>query len=541
MPKILTPILVVAFGLLSAVSLVNSKTPVETVRPATVDPLVRVVRARTGQVPLSVVAQGTVLPRTETTLAAQVAAEITSVSPHFTPGGFFQRGEVLVRLDRREYELEAERAAAKVAQAELRLTQQQAEARVAADEWRQLGEGQPDALVLREPQMAEARAMLGAAEAELGMARLALERTVIRAPFDGRVHNKAVDVGQYLMPGQEIATVHAIDYAEVRLPVPDRQLAFLDLPLTYRNGSEAGPAARLTASFSGQRHVWSGQIVRTEGELDRRSHMMHLVARVEDPYGRDQPGRPPLAMGLFVDAEIEGRTVSGVALPRAALRGETQLLVVDDEERLRYRDVEVVRAIGETVVIGEGLADGERVCVSPLDVVVDGMRVRTVEVEAPPAAPASESRDGAVAVAAAGEPPAREPAEPEAPLHDVRTAAATAPEPGAASGSRRAESRLLAVDLLAGGESPALGVSVGGDFSYSTSRLSSPERFVVDLVGVVKTRGHSRLEVAQGPLERVRIGQFQAEPQPIARLVFDLRQAGDPTVERGDAGLTVRF
>ena len=521
MPKILMPIVLVALGLVSAVSLVKSKTPVTTVRPASVDPLVRVVQIRKVQVPLKVVAQGTVLPRTETTLAAQVAAEISSVSPHFEPGGFFERGEALVQLDRREYQLEVEGAAAQVAQANLRLAQQQAEARVAADEWRELGQGQPDALVLREPQMAEARAMLKAAEAELGMARLALERTTIRAPFDGRVHSKAVDIGQYLMPGQEVATIHAIDYAEVRLPVPDRQLAFLDLPLSYRNGSETGPEALLSASFTGQRYAWSGRIVRTEGELDRRSRMMHLVARIEDPYGRRQSGRPPLAMGLFVDAEIEGRTVAGSLLPRSAMRDDGRVLVVDEEDRLRFREVELIRAREETVVIGAGLEDGERVCVSPLDIVVDGMRVRTVDVDGPAEHLEKAAEPAAAAVVAELDPPAN----PET----------AAPLATASSG------RLLAVDLLNGGDSPALGVSVGGEFTYATSRLTAPARFVVDLLGVVKGSSRSSVEVAEGPVARVRIGQYQDEPEPIARLVFDLRQDGSPVVERGDAGLTVRF
>ncbi len=534
MSKILTPIVVVVLGLASAVSLVNSKTPVATLRPASVDPLVRVPHVSTTSVPLTAAAQGTVLPSTETTLAAQVAAEIVSVSPHFMPGGFFDRGEVLVRLDRRQYQLEVEHAAAKIAQAELRLAQQEAEARVAADEWRELGQGQPDALVLRQPQMAEARAMLKAAEAELGMARLALERTTIRAPFDGRVHKKAVDIGQYLVPGQEIATVHAIDYAEVRLPVPDRQLAFLDLPMTNRNVSQNGPVTNLSASFSGQRHAWAGRIVRTESELDRRSRMMHLVARVEDPYGRHQIDGPPLAMGLFVDAEIVGRTVAGVILPRAALRGDSQVLVVDDEERLRYREVEVVRTLGETVVIGAGLAEGERVCISPLDVAIDGMRVRTM-VESP----AVEQPGEALQPPSVDEAPS-----PTVDIAEVDNVVSVDRPPLPERERPTLEpsgGRLLAVDLLTAGESPTFEVSVGGELSYSTSRLTAPHRFVVDLLGVVKSSSHSKVEVAEGPVARVRIGQFQAEPMPIARLVFDLRQDGAPVVERGANGLTVQF
>ncbi len=554
MTKVVAPIVAMILGLLGAVAFVQSKTPVETMRPVTADPLVRVMPVRTVRVPLRVTAQGTVLPRTETSLAAQVAAVVVSTSPYFEAGGFFERGDVLLRLDRREYELKVERAAAQVAQAELRLVQQQAEARVAAAEWSELGEGRPDPLVLREPQMAEARAMLKAAEAELGMARLALDRTVIRAPFDGRVHSKRVDVGQYLIPGEEVAMIHATDYAEVRLPVPDHQLAYLDLPLTFGNGNSRGPEALLSAQFAGQRHSWPGTIIRAEGELDRRSRMMHLVVRVEDPYSRYRPDRPPLAVGLFVDAVMSGHTVVGSLLPRAALRGDHQVLVVDDNERLWLRDVDVIRLEHDIAIVGEGLAEGEQVCVSPLEVVVDGMQVRTMEVAAPELPSDLARSNGSPQIADAEPAPAPDAALVTPPTDPVKPHSAATMEPSsdqtlgapdteamASAQPLVANSRLLAVSLLDGGSQTALDVSVGGEFTYATSRLSSPERFVIDLLGVVKASPHPAFEVADGPVRRVRIGQYQAEPEPITRLVFDLRQQGDPIIEHGSTGLAVRF
>ncbi len=544
MPKILAPVMIVAFGVVGAVTLVRSKAPVETVRPEAVTPLVKVVVARFGELRLKVSAQGTVLPRTETALAAQVAAEVVAVSPHFEAGGFFERGEVLVRLDRRDYELAAERAAARVAQAELRLAQQDAEARVAADEWHQLGDGEPSSLVLREPQLAEARAALKAAQAELGIARLDLERTLIRAPFDGRVRTRAAGVGQYLTPGQEIATVHAIDYAEVRLPVADRQLAFLDLPLAFGSASPAGggPKASLSAHFTGRRYRWPGQVVRAEGELDQRSRMLHLVVRVEDPYSRRSSGRPPLAVGLFVDAEIAGHTVVGTLLPRSALRSDGRVLVVDEDDRLRWREVEALRIEKDSVVISGGLLEGERVCISPLEVVVDGMKVRAMEVEAPPIeAPVTED-------------PVTEDPVTEDPVTEAQVAetpAASAPAIGGPAADRSPngpEGRLFEVSLLSGSsDGAAMAVSIDGDFSYSTSRLSAPERFVIDLIGVVKVSPRAEVELAAGPVERVRIAQFQTVPEPITRIVFDLQsmaqELGDPSpaVERTDLGLTITF
>ncbi|NNL67672.1 MAG: efflux RND transporter periplasmic adaptor subunit, partial [Myxococcales bacterium] len=194
-----------------------------------------------------------------------------------------------------------------------------------------------------------------------------------------------------------IARLYAVDFAEVRLPLPDRELRWLDLPLGYAELPAEGPEITLRAEFAGEPHEWRGQVVRTEGEIDARSRMVHVVARVEDPYGRDDPTlrRAPLAVGLFVQGEIEGRTLPGVfELPRAALHDDRagegdRVHVIDAEGRLRVRPVEVLHTERETVVIGTGLAPGERVSVSALAAVVDGMPVRVSGESASPADVAS--------------------------------------------------------------------------------------------------------------------------------------------------------
>ncbi len=542
MPKIVLPIVVVVLGVLGAVVLVRSKAPVPRQEPEVVLPLVRVVRVEPRRMRLDVTATGTVLPRTASSLAAQVAGQVISTSPAFVAGGFFARGEVLVSLDRRDYELAVERTRARVAQAELRLVEQQAEAQVASDEWSQLGEGEPDPLVLREPQLAEARAALAAAEAELGQARLDLERSVIRAPFDGRLRRKLVDVGQYLSPGEKVAEIHGVDFAEVRLPVADHQLAFLDVVLRYRDGTEAfaGPTALLTGRFAGQRHTWRGVIVRTEGEVDARSRMLHLVARVTDPYGRGAlDGRPPLAVGVFVQASIAGRWMErATLLPRAALRGDTQVLVVDDDDRLRYREVEVVRTQRDLAVIGEGLAIGERVCVSPLDMVVDGMAVRAVEEEV-------ELPEGVIVAEPADPQDTFEPAPSEELATEDVTAvldvAEAAPAESYEVASFAETGRLLEARLRHDTGGTVLELAVTGELELATSRLTDPERFVIDLTGIVKEGARETLAVAGDPVEQVRVSQFQLDPVPVTRVVFDLSRAVTPVIDQGPGGLTVTF
>lgn len=401
--KILLPLVILVAAAAVASLLMRSRTEVATSPHAVTAPLVRVITVDLRPVQLDVVAQGSVLPRIQTQLTARLSGEVRWTAPSFEVGGFFRRGEVLVRLDDRDVELAISRAKAQLAQAKVQVALQEAEAELAADEWRQLGDGEASPLTLRQPQVAQAKASLAAAEADLAKAELDLERTRIVAPFDGRVRSKAVDLGQFVGPGTPLAVIHAIDFAEIRLPVPDDQLRFLDLPFAFHDSAsgQPGPDVELSSDFGGRRHTWQGRIVRSEGEVDTRTRMLSLVARVEDPYGRpDGPERtadgaslrPPLAVGLFVDAAISGRTVPQAAvLPRAALRQNSQVLVVDDDNRLRYRPVEVIRTLAGEVYIRSGLEDGEKVCISPLDIVVDGMEVRTQEVAQPTSTPIEPS------------------------------------------------------------------------------------------------------------------------------------------------------
>jgi RND family efflux transporter MFP subunit len=392
------PLLVLLVGIVSAVVLVRTRPAAEMRAREIPAPLVRVHVVRLQDVQLTVHSQGAAAPRTRTALVSQVPGRIVAVAPSFESGGFFEAGEVLLTIDPTDFELAVVRAGAAVAQADVRLATERAEAAVARREWEELGEGEAKPLVTRQPQVLEAEAALEAARAALRQAEVDLERTKIRVPYPGRVSTKSADVGQYVMRGMALGEVYAIDYAEVRLPVSDEELAFLDTtpPAPVQATSDASvadpapsgsvaPEVVLRARFAGATREWSGRVVRTEGEIDPRTRMLHVVARIPDPYGRRQARDAPLAAGLFVQAEINGQFVRGVAvLPRGALRARDQVLLVDDDDRLRFRSVEVLRSQHEDVIVRSGLHDGDRVLLSPLEAVTDGMRVRTVEHGAAP-------------------------------------------------------------------------------------------------------------------------------------------------------------
>jgi RND family efflux transporter MFP subunit len=332
------------------------------------------------------------VPRTESDLVPQISGEVIWVSPNLASGGFFNEYEPLVRIDSGDVQVDLEAARAAVARTESEFSR----AKTELDRQRSLAlEGIASQARIDDAENADrvSEAELREEKARLARAERDLTRTVLRAPYEGRVRSKTVDVGQFVSRGVPIAKLYATDYAEVRLPLPDRELFYLEIQLDLSGADQRepdgntssiqGPEVRLAADFAGEPRQWTGRIVRTEGEIDPKSRMLTLVARVEDPYGRSESSdHVPLAVGLFVEAEILGRKVENVfVLPREALRTDgdgDRVYVVDAENRLRFRRVEVIRAERETAVVGSGLAAGELVSVSPMLAAVDGMLVRVV-------------------------------------------------------------------------------------------------------------------------------------------------------------------
>ncbi len=393
--QVLLPIAVVVAAVIGARTMVALKPEAPTRPPEVTIPLVRVREVELVDTTFTVHTQGTVEPRTESQLVPEVSGRIVEVSPSFVAGGFFEPGDLLFKIEPYDYEKALVQREAEIESARLRIVQEEAEAEVAQWGWDRIGTGQARSLTLREPQIASAKAGLAAAEANLDTARRNLERTEVRAPYAGRVREKHVDVGQFVMVGTPVARIYAVDAAEIRLPLPDDQLAFLDLPLNYRgeSGRVRGPRETQRMNCAGRNQAWQSRNVSTERDIDPRTRMVHVVAEVQNPYGRGaDPTRPPLAAGMFVEAEIDGRVVENVAvLPRAALRGTDQVLIVDDENRLRFRTVDVLRTTIDEVIVQGGLASGERVNLSPLEAVSDGMQVRINEVSRRPAAAADEN------------------------------------------------------------------------------------------------------------------------------------------------------
>lgn len=386
--KILIPIGILCISGLITFGLIKFKKDPETKPVETKPTLVQVIPAQSRSETFQVRTQGTVVPRTESTLTSEVSGRILSVSPAFYAGGVFETGDVLLEIDPSNYETAVAQAEFTLEQARLRFAQEEARGKQARKEWGSLSTGEAPPLALREPQLQAEAANVEWALAALEKATRDLAKTTIRAHFTGMVRLKQADVGQYVTLGTPLGTVFAIDLAEVRLPVSLDQLAYLDLPASFQGkvNSQNAPPVTLSARVGGRQHSWEGTIVRTEGAIDLSSRMVTCVAQVEDPYSvhHDATGMP-LTIGLFVEATIEGRTVEDVVvLPRQALRGPNRLLVVSEENSLTTRTVEVIKSDAEQIIIGSGIETGELVCLTALEFVVEGMKVDPVSMDGTP-------------------------------------------------------------------------------------------------------------------------------------------------------------
>ena len=311
---------------------------------------------------------------------SEVNGRIIEVSPSFIVGGLVSKDDVLLRIDPRNYETSLLRAEASVKSAQSNLAQETGRAKVAEQEWKKTPRGKQRTqaskdLYLRKPQLDQALAQMLAAQADLNTARDNLERTSIRAPYDALIRTKHSELGQFVAAGTPLADIFSVEYAQIRLPIPQNKLEYLELPElgTMQNGSPVD----LYTEVGGQVKHWNAYLHHTEGVFDARSRVLFSVARIEDPYGLQYPHAEPLRIGTFVNARIKGKElVDIVRLPRYIIRAGNNVWVIDETGLLRTRSVTLLRTGGDFVYVSAGLNDGELVSLTTLDNSFEGAQVR---------------------------------------------------------------------------------------------------------------------------------------------------------------------
>jgi RND family efflux transporter MFP subunit len=382
--KIILPLVIIAIGVIVMRFLILSRPAPK--REARVNPgaLVDVISVAKMDKQLQISGTGTVQPEQEVSITMQVDGLIEKVAPDFVAGSFFRKGELLFAVEAIDYELALDRAKTTLIKAENEITIIESKATVARQEWERLRLGdseEPNPLIVYEPQLEDAKANRAAAIAALKQAELDLQRTRVVAPFNCIVRSEEVGLGKYVRSGNSVAMIASVDAAEIILPLPLDDLQWINIP-GQKDGSK-GSGATVRLEVGDTQFNWQGEVVRSLGEVDSRSRMARLFVRVEDPYGLDNRHNGKninLEFGMFVEIILAGETLTGIVeVPRTALRDNSTVWVMDEEQKLRIKQVQIARLEKQSALISEGLQDGDRIILTTLPGGVDGMKLRPAD------------------------------------------------------------------------------------------------------------------------------------------------------------------
>ena len=383
--RFFAPVLVLIAGFLVVQGLAATKPEPEKTEEEVRKLSLYVDSVQSQEVVVAVKTQGEVRPKTEIDLIPQVSGRIVAMSDSFSEGAEFAPNTMLLKIDDADYQVAVVRAEARVAEAQTALERELATAEIKEEEWRDSPKDQePTDFALNLTQVAQARAMLRSARADLDKARLDLARTEIRVPFHGRVRTRDVGIGQFVSAGMPMGRVFSIDTVEVRLPLTDTQLTELNLPLgfTAESGLDA-PVVNFSASMGSREYNWEGAIVRIDASIDQDTRLIYATAEVHDPYGQAAADGMPMAVGMFVNADIAGVAEQvAYVMPRLALRNKDKVYVINEDNELEIRTVEVLSTSEERVLVTSGVDVGDRVVTSPVPNARDGMAVEPLFREA---------------------------------------------------------------------------------------------------------------------------------------------------------------
>lgn len=365
--QIAIPIIILAVGVGAYLGFSSMKKPPAEKLKRDTTPIVSIHEISLSSMLLNVQSHGVVKPKYETELVAQVSGELVELSEHFVRGAFIKKGDVLAKIDPSDYQAALIDAEATLASAKASLHQEVAQGKVAEKEWNRITESSPTELSLRKPQLAKELANVKAAEAKVLLAKRNLERTEIKAPYDALIENRLLGLGAYISKGNPLGKVLSTESAEVRLPVAENQLPFLNEQGLHAN-------VILKGSFAGEETDWQAQIVRLEGVVDSKSRMNYLVAEIQDPYALTSANKA-IRFGSYVNAEISGKNIDNAASIPRYLLSDHGVPLLDSDNKLRFVKVDIIRHDGKNVIVSNGLVAGDKLITSALDYPLNGMQL----------------------------------------------------------------------------------------------------------------------------------------------------------------------
>lgn len=348
-------------------------------KPRTTATLVTVKKALPTDEQIVVEATGTVIPSREVALQAEVSGRIIEVNKSVVPGGLLAEGEVIARIDPRNYQAALKQAEAQLADAQYSLAVEQGRQEVARREWEMAGsEDRAEAnrsLVLRQPHLERLQALLASAQAGLEKARLDLERCTLRAPFNAMILEENVEIGQIAGQGT-VVTLVGTDTYRIRVNIPAGDLRYVNLP--DKDGGGGAAAKIIHVLGDGIQATWEGKAIKVLGDLEQQGRMARVLVEVHDPLGLRRNRKIPLLLGAFVRVELEGPVLHGVfALERGLVHEGNKVWIMDENDELEVRKVKVAWRREDDVLISEGLEHGDRVITSRLANAIPDLKLAT--------------------------------------------------------------------------------------------------------------------------------------------------------------------
>ncbi|WP_416305552.1 efflux RND transporter periplasmic adaptor subunit [Neptunicella sp. SCSIO 80796] len=365
--KIALPIVVLGAGALGMLAINASAQQEKQKEPQDLRPTVKVESALARDYQVQISGFGEVKPLESTLLSAQVAGEVISWHPNFVAGGLIRRGDILFSIEKDQYEAALLQAESDLSLAQAQLIEEQARADVAREETKNMPASSITDLYLRKPQVLSAKAKVKSAQASLKIAQRDLDNCEITAPYDALVISRSLGVGQFVNKGSQVAEIYNIEYAEVTFPVAGFDSAFLPEKLT-------GQAATVSTK-SPRQYSRSAMISRDLGVIDKSTRMAQLVVRIADPYSL-QTDAPQLKFGSYVEVNFAGKNLQHIYRLSQDLVSNRTVWLVNSEQQLESRQVNVLREDGAFFLIGEGLQDDDKLVLTLPEYPQDGMKVK---------------------------------------------------------------------------------------------------------------------------------------------------------------------
>ena len=317
--------------------------------------------------------EGILQPRIETQFISPVAGQVIEIGENFYPGRFFQKGEVLFKLDDSDYQFQVKNAETNLAQAELAFELEKALSVQAKKDWEKLNLGEANDLVLRKPQLKQAKKNLESAQVSLTFAQEQLEDTVFRAPYSGYLLSRTIDLGTEITGGMSgpIASAYSSGDAEIRLPLTESERLLIDTKNLNENAVRLYDSGKLVAQ---------GKIQRIEASLNPNNRLFYAVALIENAFPEDnQIHTSEMFRGQYLDAMIDGILIEeAFTLPNEAIRESSTIYTITNQNQLVEKNITVISSNSKQVIVSTGLDDGDRVVVSPVPFYINGMSVKPI-------------------------------------------------------------------------------------------------------------------------------------------------------------------